>query len=346
MSGSAAPRVGAVPRRSCLLPLLLAAWPLLAPQGLEGQTQRVVGFTLENDGLAVWRSRPERSDWYYTHGARLEWTGTWLPPGSGRLGLRDLPVCGNGLTDAPCRRSRFALTQRIFTPKALFTHLPLVPPELSDRPYAGWLSLSVAVERVSVRRSTRYAVELGVTGDASFGRQLHLAIHDWFDKAPPQGWDQQIPFEPAGALSARHALRVGRLGDGSGLSAVLEPSVALTLGTLRTSGEVGATFHLGWNALPDAPWSGDGRVLISLGLGGEAVARDLFLDGSLWRKTARTEREPIVLTSQLRLLLGWRSLNLRLGATRTSPTFTLQDEPHVFGTFGVSLRLAPEEEGR
>lgn len=328
-----------VPLRSWLSCLILAAWPFLAPEGVGGQATRVLSISLDNDGLAVWRPSSRRSDWYYTHGARVELMGAWTLPGSGLLGLQDLPVCGEDLTDRPCRRSRVALAQRIFTPKNLFSYSPFLPPAESDRPYGGWLSVSMAMERVTLGRSRRYTVELGVTGDASFARQVHLTIHDWFDKTPPQGWEHQIPFELAGAASVQEEWRVGRMGEEGGLSAVFEPSVALTLGSLRTSGGVGATFHLGWNAFPHAHWYGDGRVLISAALAAEAVAQDLFLNGSLWRDSARTEREPLVVTSQLRLLLGWQDVNLRVGATRTSPAFILQDEPHVFGTLGLSLRL-------
>lgn len=325
--------------RSALPSLALALCALHAPGGLGGQVPRVVSLSLDNDGLAVWRPPSRRSDWYYTHGARLEWTTAWTLPGSGLLGLGDLPLCGEDPGHAPCRRSRVALAQRIFTPKSLFSYSPFRLPANSDRPYAGWLSLSVAMERVCPRRSRRYAVQVGMTGDATLARQVHLAIHEWFGKARPVGWRHQIPFEVAGAVSVREEWRVGRTVEGDDLSALLEPSVAVTLGSLRTSGEVGATLHLGWNALPYALWSGDRRVLISLGLGAEAVGRDLFLDGSLWRDSARTERSLFVVTSRLDVLIGDRNVNLRMGATRTSPTFVLQDEAHVFGTIGISLRL-------
>lgn len=308
---------------------------ILLPCGTAaGQGLASFSLSFDNDGLSFWIPRAERSDWFYTHGTRLEVVGRWRPPLADALGLGALPACrAEADPEAVCLITRIRLVHQIYTPQNLFFYTPFGP----DRPYAGWLSATVAGERVGPGRTTTVSVELGVSGDPSLARPAHVTIHRMLEKAEPRGWEYEIPFEVAGAISFRDEGRVPAAGP-----LALAPHWQATLGTLRTSAGAGLAVHMGWNADREVEWAGppSGGVYLRTmaGVEGEYVVRDLFLDGSTWRESARTSKEPLVGRLRFRLLLGRGGAGLQFGITRSTPEFADQGESHQFATVGLTFR--------
>lgn len=322
-------------RTQLALALTLGAL-LVGPDTVSGQRPGAARLAFDNDGLNVWIPPSRRSDWFYTHGTRLDAAVDWTPPSWMAPGREGLATCEGEVM--PCLVTRVGISQEIYTPRNLF----FFTPGLGDRPYAGWLSATLSAERVAPGRSAELSMELGVTGPPSLGRKAHLTIHRLLDKAEPRGWEHQIPFEVAGAVSYGETWRWPAVGGGRGPSAALQPHWRGTLGTLRTSGRLGLALRLGWNAPPGVAWTGPRTggafVLAVVGAEGELVVRDLFLDGSIWRDTDRTVREPLLGRERIRLVAGWGSFGIELGVTRESPAFKRQERSHTWSTVGVVVR--------
>lgn len=332
---------------------LVAALLVGLPAPAASQSVRAVSLAFDNDGFNFWIPPRQRTDWFYTHGTRLDVVLMARPPAEGLFGVGELPVCGSeGAADtagaaAECLVTHLRLSQQIYTPENLFGYVPQdlfgTYPRTADRPYAGWLSARLGVERVSPTRNRLVGVEIGVTGRASLGGQAHLMIHRWLDKHDPVGWEYQIPFEVAAAVTVRNQAVWPAPAAVQGLSLSVLPSWQASLGSLRTSAGVGMGLRLGWNSPPGAEWRtrprSDGPLWGSatIGFDAEAVAHDLFLDGSLWRETVSTTREPVVARARAGIELGFRGLGLQFAVTRSTPAFAAQREGHTYGTLGLRV---------
>lgn len=319
---------------SVLLALTLAARPAGA------QSVRVISVSVDNDGWAFWIPRP--TDWYYTDGQFVELATDWRPSGLASLGIHGSSCFAHGdgapAAGAPCTVTRVRLTQKIYTPQNLFFYKPGVV----DRPYAGWLSGTWGRTRVTTGRTTDVSVEMGVTGSPSLGKQVQKTLHGFLNRVEPQGWEYQLPFEVAFDVAVRDRWRVPLADNGKGWTLAVEPHWTATAGTVRTSALAGYAFRVGWKAPPrsDVPGTmfSDFHLVARLGAEGEAVLRDLFLDGSTWRDSAHIDKEPLVGRTRASVVLGWKKVDVRLAATRSTREFRRQDMPQLYVTLGLAVR--------
>ena len=305
---------------------------------LSGQAFRAFSLSIENDGFVFWNSPQERTDWYYTHGLRVDAVLAWSPALPDLLGFGPSPACPPHPEAYPWALTRIGLGQAIYTPYQLFNEDPPEP----DRPYAGWLSLKTVTARYAEDRYTSLGIELGVTGEPSLAGPLHRWFHRSLGKYEPQGWDKQIPFELAFSVEYETGKRISLLDFGGGGHVSVQPAGAVTLGTLRTGVRGGVFLLAGWKGprfMDSLLAPGEsGYVSAAIGPEAELVLRDLFLDGSTWGGSEKAERVPAVGHVVGRVQVGWRSLALEFAATRTSIQFTGQRAPHTVGTVRVILR--------
>jgi lipid A 3-O-deacylase len=319
-----------MPTRYCLFLFLTLS---LLPRPITGQEMRSFTLSFDNDGFVFWDPPSRRADYYYTHGMRLEALLARTPP------WVDRAVC-DAAAPGPeaCVLTSLSLGHQIYTPENVFSS----DPPVDDHPYGGFLYAEFAGEWIETDTRTRVGLQIGVTGTPSLGQAAHQGFHRWLDKAEPTGWEHQIPFEIAFALSAH------RTGIWSPLPATWPLSVAVlprwggTLGTLRTSGDAGLALRAAWNAAPGADWRRPARggvhLLAEVSASGEVVFRDLFLDGSTFGESVHAERSLWVGRRRGRAQIGVGGLALEFAATRVSPRFRAQDGPHTYGTIRVILR--------
>ncbi len=195
---------------------------------------------------------------------------------------------------------------------------------------------------MSPDRWTSLGLQVGLTGRPSLAGPIHRWFHRSLGKHEPQGWEYQIPFEPAFALSYE-TRRAWTLAPAEGaMSLKVEPRGSLTIGTLRTGALAGVSLSGGWNAPPSFDWLGVGPgsayLLVGLGLEGELVLHDLFLDGSTWGESAHVERVPFVGRLSGRLQMGLGGFGLEFAATRSTVQFTGQRGDHTVGTIRIIVR--------
>jgi hypothetical protein len=284
---------------------------------------RSVRVTAENDYFDFWRRPDERPDDNYTQGARVAVDLTAPPPVIRRFFCGTRFLCGSSLE----------VGQEMYTPTD-----DAVQPLPGERPYAGWLYARGIANAATPRSRRSLELTLGVTGPASLAAQTQEAFHHWVPGfRRPLGWSNQLPTEVAGALRLEGARYLATTG-GARRWTDLVPAAHLTLGTLRTAVGLSARARVGI-ALTH-PWLADAgtrwwEAYMLLGGQAEAVGRDLFLDGSTFRRSIHVTREPVV--------GGWeRGAGVRLGrlsveyrAVTQSREYRTGPVTHPFG--GISM---------
>jgi len=67
---------------------------------------------------------------------------------------------------------------------------------LNDVPYVGMIGVSNGFAAFDESRFAGFGLMLGWTGESTFGEELQSAAHDLTGARDPQGWDNQLDFEP------------------------------------------------------------------------------------------------------------------------------------------------------
>jgi len=243
------------------------------------------------DPAAIWTAQWENAsissgaitDRLYTNGLRLGWTS---PTDDVPVAVRSL---GQSLYGDGQQRLTFGLLQQIYTPVA--TQLRVPPP--TDRPYAAILMGSVGLVQDSANVRNQIVVGLGMIGPAALGGPVQNGFHDVIGQGHNLGWPHQIANEPLAELTASRTWRLP-LGQAGQWETDALPNLTVGFGNLRLYGQGGMTMRLGQGlntdfgvarVLPgmsggDAYLPADFAWYVFLGADGQAVARDITLDGS------------------------------------------------------------------
>lgn len=254
----------------------------------------------DNDAFNFWRSITDRPDKEYTNGDQVIIEISGAPWWGKRFAKRRAPCDGTEGADARCLTTALSVGQDMYTPRP--GHEPgVVPDWRNDRPYAAWLYAG-AEARVASERSLRtVGLELGVTGPPAFGEFAQRTAHKLSGvySREPVGWNTQIGFEPGVMLAARTTHRfVAQTASGS-VVADFAPHVGASVGNVLTEGETGFQARVGLNL--SNPWWTSGwrsrralELYVSGGARGEAVARNITLDGNTLGADRRVDRVPLV----------------------------------------------------
>jgi lipid A 3-O-deacylase len=282
---------------------------------------------VDNDGFNVWRRPAQRSDGEYTNGTRLSLElgrspfRHWIAPNA--------PPCADVVDRTlRCSSTAFAIGQHIYTPaedSQPYTYAGW----RNQRPYAGWLYAAMTTRLV--RRSTirELGATVGVTGPPALADQAHREAHEIMREhtAIPVGWNTQLRFEPGVILTARQRwlLFSGRVGGVRLIDAIV--GAAASAGNVLTNVESAGDVRLGINL--SHPWRrarhrGPAELVGSIGVRGQAVARNIFLDGNTVQPDRRVRRVPLV-----RDFRG--SLGLRVGPVVVAYAVTERSREYVTG---------------
>lgn len=310
MSRAAEVRSGLARRacRSCLAAFLVAAAGLFG-NGAAAQEAGEFQLFVENDAWA-------NTDRYYTNGIKLGLGGRikllreqaegllhWLSPMEGRPGGGDM---------------KFGLFagQNLYTPKSI----RIAAPQPDDRPWAAWLYLGAVAQRVVDRRMDTVEIDVGMVGPGAGGRQVQTEWHKLVDAPRPMGWANQLPNE-VGVLASY--LQKRRFGSDT---FDVVPHAGVTVGNVMTLARLGgiARFGSGMGGFgPDSiepggamlqNWrrregAGD-EAFVFVGLDHRLVARNIFLDGTMFRDSPSVDRHPHVYDLSAGASLRWRELRL------------------------------------
>lgn len=295
----------------------------------------------ENDSYSLLGPGTDR---WYTNGSRLGWQSA---EGSLPGVMQGLDTALASLFGPANSRCGLGLGQEIFTPR----DKRLRNPDPRDRPYAGYLHANLTLDRRTWTTLDRFELQAGVVGPSSLGRQAQDAVHDILGDTRPRGWRYQLRDEPVFNVNAERIWRLplARLPGGLGVDAL--PSLGAQLGTVRVAANAGARLRVGQGlerdfgvprirpAIADAPapvGEGFGWYLFG-GLGGNAVAHDIFLDGNTYRSSRSVDLRPFTGDAEAGAAVFWDNLRLSYTQVWRSKEFVSQPKPFTFGAFSLSL---------
>ena len=299
-------------------------------------------FQVENDAVSSYKGT---SDQYYTSGLRLGYTSptTAVPAWLANVGQA---VWGDGV-----QRISIDLSQSIFTPR----NTQLTVPDPSDRPYAGYLALNGSLIHDTDNQRSVLMTSIGVVGPSSLARQVQNGFHNIIGDTPNRGWHYQLQDEPAFELLAEKIFRVP-LTQVGGFEVDALPSVTAGVGTVRDYVQAGVSIRFGQGLNSDF---GTPRIQPGLsgadaytptrpfawyvfaGADGQAIARDVFLDGSTFRNNSpHVSKRPFL--GELEGGLAVMLYGVRLTYTQTfqTPSFSRQRSGLFnFGSLAASVRF-------
>lgn len=251
-------------------------------------------------------------------------------------------------------RQGFALSHAIFTPEDITVQTP----DPKDRPYAAWAYGSATVVATTKLNPDEMIqdvllLNLGIVGPSAGGEFVQDNWHNIIEVARPKGWDSQLKDEVGIEITAQRMRQYAGFDLPLGLETDYALHGGVTLGNVRTYGALGGMARIGWDlgsdfgpprirpALagagvfePGQPFGG----YIFAGLEGRAVARDMFLDGNLFRDGARvTDRRDLVADAQFGIALHQGDVQVAFTYVHRTEEFVAQSGPQRFGAVSISI---------
>lgn len=337
----------------------LAQLPPVDTNPTPDEQRNIFTFQVENDVF----NRLGKSDNDYTSGVRFGWLSPALPDlPEGFARLVTFPTFfGEGPVSSVTRRVGISVGQNLYTPADTETSAPIY----NDRPYVGWLYASFALQQTYKRvdpktnkeepvRLDTLALDLGLIGPAAGGELVQNKFHRLIGVATANGWANQLHNEPTIGLTFERRWRTGRgvVFEDPKLEYDFVPRLGVALGNAATYASVGGTARIGKDlrndfgptrARPALPGSesfiGDGfGWYFFFGVGGEAVARNIFLDGNTDGNSLRVGHRPFVGEAQAGLAILFRGVRISYTQILRTPEFFERDRWDQFGSINVAFR--------
>ena len=309
----------------------------------------LITLQLDNDLFAG-------TDRDYTSGIKLTWVSSeidryrsdpCLPIWFNRLSgfLAGLPA-----RNLDSRNMSFSFGQAIYTP----THRQAVQPP-SERPYAGWLYVGVGVSARDERHLESIELNIGVVGPRAYGQQAQDLFHNFEGYPRFLGWPNQLSNELGVQLVKEWRTRYSLPEAAPGAHAEFIPHYGVSVGNVATYANAGFDLRTGDSlpndfgtaairpaaeslALPtDSSRSAGSGLHGFLTFDTRAVARNIFLDGSTFRDSAKVNKRPLV--SEIALGMSWRWSGGRISYAHSfrSKEYYGQATAQSFGTVSITL---------
>jgi hypothetical protein len=305
----------------------------------------------DNDAFNFWRSITDRPDKEYTNGDQVTIEIGGAPWWGKRFAKRLARCDGTETPGDRCLTTAVSIGQDMYTPKP--GHEPgVVPDWRNERPYAAWLYAG-AEARVSSERTLRtVGLEVGVTGPPAFGEFAQRTAHKLSGvySREPVGWNTQIGFEPGVVLTARGSQWFAARTSSGSVVADFVPLIGASLGNILTEGETGFQSRVGLH-LSNPWWTSGWRsrpplaLYLLAGARGEAVVRNITLDGNTLGAERRVDRVPFVGEYSIGIGGRFRGLVAEWRAITRSREYDTGPAGHAYSTLSMSFEV-PARDGR
>ncbi|MEW6614569.1 MAG: lipid A deacylase LpxR family protein [Thermodesulfobacteriota bacterium] len=308
---------------------------------------------LENDLFAS-----DNNDRYYTHGTKISWISrdissyhdVVIVPSWVYWLIERMPFINDPERQ---RMVSLSLGQNIYTPEDK-ERSDLIR---NDRPYAGITYLGLGLHSKNQRQMDTFELDLGIVGRHSYAEDCQKVVHNWIGSVDPKGWENQLHDEPVLNIYFERKWKVLQTKVAGSLGFDCIPHMGIAMGNIYTGANLGGQVRLGWNLPNDfgtylirpgsdssAPVNdGDPRFFRRFGIhlffavDGNAVARNIFLDGNTFRDSHSVDKKPLVAD----FIGGVGMIIYRFKITysyvyRTKEFDTQKEEQH-FGAISVSI---------
>ncbi len=316
-------------------PIVLGCSLLLSAmvQPCIGQNRGALSFHLENDIFAG-------TDRYYTHGVKL----TWISP--------DKITSSSG----PFSRSAISVSfgQNIYTPYEI-QRKDLIE---DDRPYAGISYLTLALHQKRDQNMDTFEFLLGIVGPSSLAAEMQRFIHSLYRGTQPKGWRHQLKNETVFNFIFDKKWRIFRSGDASKIEYDLIGHFGGSLGTMMTAAATGWQFRFGLNLPEDfgtfllRPGGESGGLFNEqanhrtgakrMGIHGfiyfvgNAVYRNIFLDGNTFQESHRVGKYPFVGDIVLGCVISKDRFKISYAYVYRTKQFKTQAKSQIFGAVNIA----------
>jgi lipid A 3-O-deacylase len=338
-----------------ILILLFLPRPSLAGDEIARRSDTLTLY-LENDLFGF-----DNKDRYYTHGTKLSWISRDLSD------YRDIVIAPSWMhrfiermpfiNDPERRRTvSVSLGQSIYTPgdKARSDLI------LDDRPYAGITYLGLGLHSKNRRQMDTLEFDLGIVGRHSYAEDCQKEIHRWTDSADPEGWSHQLRDEPVLNIYFERKWRVLQIRSSGGLGFDCVPHMGIAVGNAYTGVNLGGQVRFGWNIPSDfgtylirpgsdssAPADdADPRffrpfhrfgIHLFLAVDGNAVARNILLDGNTFRDSHSVDKKPFVADLIGGIGMIVHRVKITYSYVHRTKEFETQKDEQQFGAIAVSF---------
>jgi hypothetical protein len=322
-------RGGRIARSAARTAARLAACFAVAAVTLTGappSSAEAVGahLALDNDQFNFWQKPGARPDFGYTHGTGFALHFSDAP----RALVHLVPGWLLGRTGAGESAPALELTffQGIYAPWSS-------PP---DEPYAGWLEAAIGVSRQHGESVREVLLHAGVTGPPSLAGKVQRYFHRRFDRGEPlPDWSHQLPFEPGLGLEASGAWVSATSGPAAGWRLAAGPLARIRAGGYAVDLRLGMNLSIGLATVPPWPATQEGTgpsLYVRAEPKVDLVARDEFLDGTLFRASSGPGSNPVVFESEFAFGAGFRHARLEWSVVRRGKEFAGQPSLHTYSS--------------
>ena len=305
---------------------------------------KIVTIAVENDSIGG-----GGTDQNYTSGVRLSYfdINADLPEWA-RSAAKPIPDFDINHTTSVY----YSLGQNLYTPEDITSEVQAD----DDRPWAAWAYGSVGLSTLTENHNDIVEVSLGVVGPEALGKQTQEVVHELIGSPDPEGWDNQLDFEPGIVLSWERRWPQSVTADIGPLNFSAMPSAGVTLGNIYTHASAGLSFQLTptediWQDAPlrvrpsqpgtgfyNIPKSGFSWQIFG-GVDGRAVARNIFLDGNTFKDSHSVDKNIFVADANLGLGFTFDDVKLAYTVVYRTEEFDTQDKGQVFGALSLSKRF-------
>jgi hypothetical protein len=184
-------------------------------------------------------------------------------------------------------------------------------------------------------------------------------FHEWLNDAEPQGWDNQLEYEPGLMLTCQRFWRVLRNPVGVDFAYDVIPHAGITLGNVLTYANLGGEIRFGYNLAADfgtsliRPGGGtsapvgmgdpgigsdaDFGVTIFAGIDGRAVAYNIFLEGNTCRDSHSVDKNYFVADLSSGISVLYKRMKLTYTHVYRTKEFDRQEEGQFFGSVSIAV---------
>ncbi len=330
-----------------VLSLLIVLPKTVQPQDQIANASPTFIIYLENDVFA-------KTDRNYTHGCGFTWVSRdynthspkpiWYRPFFYLLSILGKP--------GQYRNYTITLRQNIYTPDDLKeTHLIEI-----DRPYAGVTYLAFGFHEKDTKNISTLDIDVGILGPCSYAASAQKRPHELIGTVDPKGWHHRLKDEVIFNLNFERRWKTLEIGGYRGFGIDIFPHIGGGLGNMKTYAKGGAQFRLGYNIPakfgsyilqpgcecpiparePDQPSTVWG-IHFFAALEGQAVLRDIFLDGNTFKDSHSVDKYPMRASFTGGFGLQFHRFQLNYVFTVETCQFKYQKKGHVFGGFTLSI---------
>ena len=247
-------------------------------------------------------------------------------------------------------RASYALGQSIYTP----SHLNVIDPPLTDRPYAGFLYGGIGLADDTGEKLDQIDLQIGIIGPSSLAADTQIFVHKIFNDRPPLGWHTQLRGEPAIVLTYSRNVKLIPRQSFAGLFIDVEPHYGGAVGNVYDYVNVGAMARIGFNIPddygplriePSLPGSGsfqstgDIGAYIFAGVDGRAIARNLFLDGNTWESSRHVDKNILVGDFEFGAAVTFNFMQVSFTHVIRTKEYKSQTAADQFGAVNLSFHV-------